>query len=278
MWTLGDFVERVLRCRQRYETEHAWFAWGDPSVYVLSAWKMYYRAGHGALGFLLLGDTKIRKDPILVMNFGLASAHGVQEAEELKLIEDVMVRRGALAKKGLAATAVVGPGAILSDQNWTPLLNDSFILGGIHQQWDFHLAEEGFDQFNLLGEQEFLRRRAAFGPAAPQYATALARGPDYYRERWKDYLLKHPDVIWKGAIPRVFARELIGLKTFGYVPKFTSSELGFHCEDYAAAVKADFERYLNALAAVGVLRNDRTRVLSAIGEFLFEDAEALLVG
>ena len=238
---------------------------------------MYRCASQGALGFLLLGDTKIRKDPLLVMNFGLASAHGVQEAEERKLIDELMARRGALAGiRSGPATPVQGPGAILSDQNWTPLLNDSFILGGIHRGWDFHLAEEGFNQFSLLGEQEFLRRREAFGPAAPQYAAALARGPDYYQQRWKDYLVAHPDVIWRGGIPRVFARELIGLKTFGYAPRFTSSELGFVCQDSGAASTADFEQYLNALGVVGFHRSDRESVLSSIAGFLFGNAEALL--
>jgi hypothetical protein len=276
VWSLGEFVERVLWCRHRYEAEHAWFHWGDPSTYVFSAWRMYRCASQSALGFLLLGDTKIRKDPTLVMNFGLASAHGVQDAEELKMIGELLARRQGLAGiRSGPATPVLGPGAILSDRNWTPLLNDSFLLGGIHRGWDFHLAEEGFDQFNFLGPQEFLRRREAFGPAAPQYAAALARGPEYYQQKWKHYLVGHPDAIWKGGIPRVFARELIGLKTFGYVPRFTSSELGFCCQNFGAARTADFERYLNALGAVGLNQNNRVGVLSSIAEFLFGTAEAL---
>ncbi len=276
MWTLGDFFQRVMPCARRYESENSWFHWEDPSNYILSAWRMYCCASQGALGFLLLGDTKIRKDPLLVMNFGLASAHGVQEDEERKLIASLMARRQELAgiKTG-PATAVEGPGAILSDRRWTPLLNDSFVLGGVHRGWDFHLAEESFSQYSLIGEQEFLKRRAVFGPAAPQYAAALARGPEYYRGRWKDYLTQHPDVIWRGSNPRVFARELIGLKTFGYAPHFTSTELGFSCHDPGRAAMASFEEYLDALSAVGIHRRDRENVLASISEFLFGSSEAL---
>ncbi len=276
MWTLGDFVGQVLRCGRRYETEHTWWHWEDPSSYIFCAWRMYRCASEGALGFLLLGDTKIRKDPVLVMNFGLASAHGVQDAEERKLVGRLVTERLALvgARSG-PAVSVVGPGAILSDATWTPLLNDSFVLGGIHRGWDFHLAEQGFDQFNMLGDREFLSRRAVFGPAAPQYATALARGQEYYKRRWRDYLVAHGDLLWRDGKPRVFARELLGLEHFGYAPRFTSAELGFTCQDSAAAGSADFERYLAVLGRVGFQERNRATVLASIAGFLFADARAL---
>ncbi len=278
MWTLGDFVVQVLRCKSRYEAENDWFKWwGDPSTYIFCAWKMYRCASQSAMQFLLLGDTKIRKDPALVMNFGLASAHGVQEAEELKLIDDLTKKREGIAPRGDRAVPVLGPGAILSDRNWTPLLNDSFILGGIHRGWDFHLVEEGFSQFNILGEQEFLQRRAVFGPAAPQYAVALARGPEYYQQKWKHYLQGHAEVLWneKAGCPRVFARELMGLKNFGYAARFASSELGFCCQNHGAAGAANFEQYLDILRATGFQQNDRKGILSSVAEFLFGERNAL---
>jgi hypothetical protein len=43
--------------------------------------------------------------------------------------------------------AVFGQGSIPNDQNWTPLLNDAFIIGGAHARHEFHLAEDSFDQY-----------------------------------------------------------------------------------------------------------------------------------
>jgi len=267
MWNSLEFVERVTPAAGRYETENAWFKkqwWGDDNVYILNAWRIYRCAHESALPFLLLGDTKIRKDPALVMNFGLASAHGVQEKQELQLIARLTGKR-----QELGSLPVLGTGTILSDRNWTPLLNDAFILGGIHASKEFHLAEEGFNRFGMLGRQEFLKRRQAFGAPASQYLHE----PDP-RRRWLEYLLHHPEVLWQGGIPRVFARELLGLKRFGYLPVFTMTELGFVCRNSSCG-NADFEQYLDTLYHVNFQGNDRQGVLGAIGDYLFGDARAL---
>jgi hypothetical protein len=267
MWNSLDFVERVTPVANRYETENTWFKkqwWGDDNVYILNAWRLYRCARDGAMPFLLLGDTKIRKDPALVMNFGLTSAHGVQEKEELKLIEKLTGKR-----QELGGPPVLGHGTILSDRNWTPLLNDSFILGGIHAAKDFHLAEEGFNRYAVLGREEFLRRRQKFGAAAPQYTHE----PDP-RRRWREYLVQHPETLWQNNLPRVFARELIGLQHFGYQPVFTMTELGFVCRN-ANCGNADFEQYLDALHRVNFQGNDRQAVLGLLGNYLFGDTGAL---
>ncbi len=49
---------------------------------------------------LLLGDTKIRSDAELLMNFGLVSnTNTQQEAKDIKLVEELMAKRAAIARK-----------------------------------------------------------------------------------------------------------------------------------------------------------------------------------
>jgi hypothetical protein len=64
--------------------------------------------------------------------------------------------------------------------------------------------------------------RQAFGSIAPKYATPT-RTAEHYQQKWKLYLIANPEVLWNSAfnVPRIFARELVGLKTFGYGPDST---------------------------------------------------------
>jgi hypothetical protein len=273
MWTDKEFANRALGCWDRYTTLDSWFTWGAPKEHTLAALKMYRCASQGTLGLLLLGDAKIRQDQTLVRNFGLASGSDSHEKDDQKVIDEAMAWRQNLASKtSTPAVPVSGRGAILNDIKWSPMLNDSFILGGVHRGSDFHLALQDFHQFDL----ELQQRRQAFGPAAPQYAAAPARGPEYYQQKWKLYLIANPEVLWnsKFGIPRIFARELMGLKTFGYTPAFTAAELGF-VPRYSGAGRADFEQYLLALGKVGFPAKNKARILSAISEFLFGDANSL---
>jgi hypothetical protein len=129
---------------------------------------------------------------------------------------------------------------------------------------------EGFGEFEL----ELQRKREAFGPVAARYAAAGSRSPEHYQQKWKRYLIANPEVLWHGTfnVPRVFARELIGLKTFGYAPDFAEG-LGFGRR--SGAGNADFSQYLMGLAQAGFPAKDEARILSSISAFLFGDANAL---
>src|SRR5262249_43344238 len=97
------------------------------------------------------------------------------------------------------------------------------------------------------------------------------------RERWRKFFFARPWMIWNvtAQIPRVFARELLGLKAFGYRPTFFECDLLFTCKDYGLARRGDFKGYLKALADVRFAENNRETIVGAICEFLFEDKEAL---
>ena len=149
------------------------------------------------------------------------------------------------------APNVLGPGSILSDRNWSPLLNDSYILGGIHAGFEFHFAEDA---------------------ASAEFATMPVQLTPV--QKWQAFFKKHPETFWddKTHLPRVLSRELIGLKTFGYRPEFSPHQLSFRP---TGSGNATFIRYLDALAAGGYTGKDRVRVLEALSVFLFGTVAAL---
>jgi hypothetical protein len=270
MYTKQSYVQELKAILPRYKQDNAWVYWWakDSAVNALRGWLMYEKAAQNALGFLLLGDTAIRSNKLLLLNFGLASAHGVQEAKDLAMIQQIMGERVAVAAPGTTAQELLGPGSILSDKEWTPLLNDSFILGGINACQEFHLAEDGFHAFNppprpVAPPSLVAERRAMFGEVA-KFAA-----PDPAKDKWKAYLQATPTVFWGGALPRVFAREILGLKAFGYKPVFAMQELGFVCVDRNKAMGATFTDYLNVLRAVNFQDRDKTAIMGAISEYLF---------
>ena len=262
-WNSLQFVEQLTLCANRYETENEWFvkqAWGDQHHYTLTAWRLYRAATTSALGMLLLGGAKIRKAQSLLANFGVTSAGGLNDPAELKLVEE-LERHRAAARQAPAlqdAPKVLGPGSILSDKNWTPLLNDSFILGGVHARHEFHLAEDAAN-----GYFEFLDRRATF-ERDKQTPNAT--------EKWMGFFRAHPEMLWSKNpwAPRILARELIGLKAFGYHPAFSLQQLSFYADQPG---NANFTNYLNTVEAAGFRSGNPKQVLDAISQFLFGKAD-----
>jgi hypothetical protein len=269
MWTNQEFWTRADECWNQYRTQEGWFSWGEDTedARKLAGLKMYRNVTQGKL-MPLLGDAKIRQDRTLVMNFGLASGSG---SDDQKMIDELnALRRNYARNTSFPALPISGGGSILNDQKWSPLVNDSFILGGIHRGKEFHLALQDFAQFDA-GRKE---ARQVFGAVAPQYAAAKPRGLEQHQQKWKLYLISHPEVLWNGEkqIPRVFARELIGLKAFGYEPDFNAGGLGFRGP---VARNAGFSTDLTGLAEAGFRTADKSRIISSVSEFLFGNGNAL---
>jgi hypothetical protein len=252
MYTWIRYTSEVPWLLHSYKKENKWVTWwpSDPRS-IARGWNMYKASSNNALGFLLLGDTAIRANKDLLFNFGLNSAHGVQEEKDVKMIEEQMNKRQRLATPGMAATELLGPGSILSDKFWTPLLNDSFILGGINGRQEFHLAFATKDD----DKDGVLKSYTGTDP----------------KEKWKAYLIGNPNAYWDGKnkIPRVFARETLGLMFFGYRPVFTSQELGFECVNKSAAAGATFTNYTAKLREVEYDKNNQVKIMGAISTFLF---------
>jgi hypothetical protein len=262
-WNSLQFMQQFNQCGNRYESENVWFGkqnWGDQHHYTLTAWRLYQKAATNKIPMLILGSAKIRKDPSLLSNFGVTSAGGLSDPEELKLVDALEQRRNA-ARTAPAlkdAPKVLGSGSILNDKNWTPLLNDSFILGGVHGNREFHLAEDDAGKyFDFLAVRDKFERTPK-----PQDA----------KDKWMGFFRAHPELLWaKPGVPRILARELIGLKTFGYRPAFFTQQLSFYSDQ---AANANFVSYLRAVEAAGFRSGDANRVLTAISEFLFDRPDA----
>ena len=274
-WSVDRFAAELKPAvMQRYRAENDWYKRWPPSDQdaITSARRLYAAANTNALGFLLLGDAKIRSGDLL-FNFGLTSANGLSDAREAQAIADVFARRQGLAQgTNQPAVKALGPGSILNDKDWTPLMNDAYILGGVHDRQDFHWAEEGLAQHSFLSKDDFLKNRDVFGAAAPNYQAALRRDEAYYKDKLLHYLLGRSN-FWAGGVVRIFARELIGLKRFGYRFVVRDQRLSFAAGTGGA--DATFTEYLDALREVGFDKGNAAAINAALGEFLFDDRTAL---
>jgi hypothetical protein len=271
------FYQQAFTAFQRYSRDNAWFEFQTPGnkfdmetpvSYIFASYVAYERVYENPTKITLLGDTKLRTDYDLVKNFGLSSAKGVQEEECKKFIEDLQNHRQDIAA-GIAikssssllikpeAVPVVGAGSILSTQKWSPMLNDSFIMAGVHYGYDFGLA--------LTGEE------------IVTYDSCVSPTDD--KERWRQFFRKSPGSLWSeskaGSFPRVLMRELIGLMTFGYEPRFHKDQLSFTVKYSQAASEASLSGYLTALSRLRFQDKDKQQCMGAVANFLFGDAEAL---
>jgi hypothetical protein len=263
-----------------YKTDNSWFRFeSEPQAHTIySCWLAYQKTDAPSAGMLLLGDTKIRSDHELVFNFGLSSANGVQEEETRREVEELQNRRTQVAagagpgafgpssssSQSLAQPAsspssaiqVVGSGSILSTKGWTPMLNDSFIIGGVHSEHDFHLALSPDEQAIFNGLNSGLPPK----------------------DLWREFFRRNPVSFWNSqySVPRVFAREVLGLAAFGYEPEFSKVQLSFHLTNKGASDAASLDKYCEALRKAKMTPvADKAAVIQAIANFVFKDAKAL---
>lgn len=76
---------------------------------IIAAWKLYQKASTNQLQMILLGDTKIRSDAEFLMNFGLVSnTNTPQEAKDIKLVEELMAKRAAIARNSISSVSMGG--------------------------------------------------------------------------------------------------------------------------------------------------------------------------
>lgn len=282
----GAFERQFFPCVNRYLAEDRWGfqlkgpsnAWRKSllSSRVNAAYRIYHQASQQPR--ILLGETQIRREELLVKNFGfLSDSHYEQQGEA----EERAVRS---AERRLATeigstptqsqprkTVVRGNGAILASMKWTPFLNDSLIMGGVSNEVPFVLAiPDGNTTWQDI-RREFRERRAA-DPNNP--LPADVRQAVEAQEMWLEYFNREPNMLWDG-FARVLSRELLGLKLFGYHPIFTEHQLGFRAMGTPPVPR--FTDYLNDLRASGY-RGGRTRrntLRQHLSEFLFNDATAL---
>jgi len=263
-WNSLQFMQTLGACGNRYEAENSWWGkkkWGEQHRYALNAWRLYRLTLRNPLGMLLLGGAKIRKDEALISSFGMASGGGITDPEEVKIVQALEAQRmGMRDPQSLQPTpTVLGSGSILNDKDWSPLLNDCYILGGVHGGHEFHLAED-----NVHAHFIALDRRAS-SPGGKPLTTS---------QKWLDYFRANPGTFWddKIGVPRILAREMVGLKAFGYRAKLLPQQLSFVSPGES---EGSFTAYLDAIVDAGIVSKNRVLVFDAISQLLFGKADAL---
>ncbi|MEJ8824822.1 hypothetical protein WKW80_22760 [Variovorax humicola] len=261
-------------------------------------WALYTASRDNALGFLLLGEVSMRSKIALVQNFGLNSAFGHEDDEpwlspwlgsEIKNPLEAQAHLSNIdpatldARKHAHLGGLQGPGSILSDRLWTPLMNDAWLLGGVHKEQSFHLVTEGLGEQKLVAAMDALRDQAlleqtrADPGASPTSNNATLQV--LVQEVWRQWFVDNPQYLYESWGPRVLTRELLGLMSFGYQPMFTRQELGFRCTDARRAADATISAYSDALDRLGLHKgNDpaaRSAVLQALSAWLFARDDVL---
>ncbi len=288
--TFSHFHFKAIEQFGRYMEDNGWFQWmafskfelGAPISHIFNSWGAYKKVGENVNKMLLLGDNKLRTDKDLVTNFGLSSAKGVQEEKDIEQIKLWMKERENIGKDekwkkedvpdlywkinptktdrtGVPAIPIVGSGSILSTKGWSPMLNDAFILGGVHREYEFHftLSDGQATLFNSV--------LAATDPKENENPSEL----------WRKFILADPTCLWEDGHPRVLLRELIGLAKFGYQPKFEKQQLGFLCKKKDDSDSASFAAYLETLKSLGFPLNQQKPLIEYVAKFLFGSDRAL---
>ncbi|MEJ0035905.1 MAG: hypothetical protein WDO68_07465 [Gammaproteobacteria bacterium] len=298
-----QFLTQANDMINMYDQDNRWFMFLTGGVwekdwlsgqYICVAHECYQKVPHATAELLLLGDTKIRKEKHLVSSFSLSSAKDETDPEVANLVADINKKRNLYqqtakpydpVKDKLEKLApnkplpVADEGSILSTRGWSPMLNDAFIMGGAHANINFFLAlnkEEG-EKWGAMRSMTVKDLTARYEKISKGGSPAKLDDAEVAKGTWLRFFRENPQMLWdeERKIPRVFMRELIGLASFGYKPRFNPSQLGFLCADESKADGATLPKYMAALRGVGFEVPNKEKLLQTVGNFLFEDAGAL---
>ena len=233
-----QYQSELRNSLRHYKTAHtpAWYQPGSQKKESEKAWLMYQAARDNHLGLLVLGKSDIRTDADMVTNFGYTSVHGTESGRPDQLAwEGTQRRRAIRPQSDELHNETLGPGSILCDKDWSPMLNDAFILGGIH----------GDNQFELT----------------------LPFAVDHSDHDISSHLDENPQWLWpeEQSFPSVLMRELTGLQLAGYQAHFSEAGLTFVCTRPQLAQEINHELYLKALDS---LLGSRQHALLSTKNFL----------
>lgn len=284
MLSVQQFTSQLFDLKNQYRQDNAWVgnwdeSWNDEAVmtkFIDIAYKLYAATAKNALQLTVLGGTEIRLDDTYIRNFGVTAANGIQDKETERWVRTEQIKRSWRAKNpdrhaanpDRTAAAVTG-GSILSEKGWTPILNDSLILGAITGGQDFVLGLTPAEQadWNTMNGAK-VNKTAVLASQFGQ-TTALVNA-------WKTFLNSQKRMFffpWGG--PRVFTRELLGLHFFGYKPVLSWHQLGFVAGS-GKRQPPDFKTYLQQLRDVGFQAPaNQARIMETISMCLFNDPAAL---
>lgn len=318
--THQDFTSQLYRAMPAYRDLDKWFAKNlddQFGLYYRRAWTVYKNVLRNQLGFILLGDTRIRMRQQNILQFGILSAtNNPQDQTVQALVAAAQGQRTALGQltpheqrtltptQQNAKTAIRRPvpvtqvGSILSSEGWSPIMNDALIVAGVDNGTDFvyTLVDDEKWAFERICKRHYKRdpldaERYAADPNSPATWFIHQRPPannteaakvQWNREReqssrglWQIFFNEKSKVLWRKGIPRVFARELLGLHFFGYRPSFDHTQITF--SQVSQPASTTFSDYLERLREVGYGAPYKRGIGRVVSEFLFNDRDALKV-
>ena len=141
------------------------------------------------------------------------------------------------------------------------MLNDAFIMGGLHTCKQFVFAPVD-DDLSFI---------ASITPGGNN-ASPKQQQIDAAIPAWRAFFQTKQYLLWDRGYPRVFVRELLGLQKFGYQAAPTAINLSFDVSDEAIAKGATFKAYCQHLKDSGFYANKRQDVLRIIARFLFGES------
>jgi len=282
--TRQQFKRDINQIAQIYVADNGWVtSWArwdhrnHMDYYIDAAYLLYDATSRNQLRMTVLGGTGIRFAKELIANFGVTAANGMQEQQTKWLAEQEEYRRRrgrgedqANANGRRAANTVpVRGGSILSEKNWTPLLNDALIIGGATAHHTFHIA---------LETPEMAAWRQCELEAREWQARDQGIRIDYPTWAWQEFLNRNIGMLWDvgRGNPRVLAREIIGLSFAGYRPVFRYQGLAFEPDPLAPDLT--FHDYAQGLRDLGFDQGaQRAEIMKYISEYLFDDRRAVCV-
>jgi hypothetical protein len=294
MLTKPQYIAQLYSLKDWYRKDNAWIErwddkWSDEAVmnrFINAAYNLYCATARNSLQLTVLGGTEIRMDSTYVQNFGVTAANGIQDKAT-----EIIVKKETLNRHFRARNAVAGPnssspdnvpapvkgsGSILSEKDWTPILNDSLVLGAIEGRQSFYLG---------LTESEQLHWAILNGDKVNRTQTIATRfgETDALKKAWISFFNSQKQMFFQKFGPRVFTRELLGLCFFGYKPEFSWHQLAFY-PVAGAGETANFDNYVKNLREVhfhsysgpsGSEPTDQAKIMKVISKFLFNDETAL---
>jgi len=285
MLTLPQFTQQLFNLGDEYRADNAWVgawreSWNDPDVmtrFITCAYNLYAATATNALELTVLGGTELRTDDNYVRNFGVTGANGIQDAATKTIVaREQLIRNLPPVSTNPGSThqqtvrvPVVGVGSILSEEGWTPILNDALIVGAITGGQNFFLGLTPAEQaaWNTLNGAKVTKVAVL---AADRYGETAAT-----LKAWKAFFNRQRGMFFGPFGPRVFTRELLGLSFFGYKPEFKWHQLGF-APGSGPRPLVDFQTYLAELRNVHFEAPcDERAVMQKLSSFLFGDQNAI---
>ncbi|TQV77202.1 hypothetical protein FLL45_04445 [Aliikangiella marina] len=284
MLSKETFERQLQNLRLFYKNDNSWVYWLDWDndvayrKHIDCAYKLYTVVSSNRLKLTVLGGTEIRKNKELISAFGITAATGVQDgitslygaSAAMDRYQQVNRPNDEAANPDTTYTPVDG-GSILSEREWTPIMNDSLIIGAAAAKQYLALSLTPLEQ--LKWDRMNAHKITKYKVAASQFKG----GEEPVKEAWREFFNENHSMFFgANGIPRVFTRELLGLISFGYKAEISYHQIGFRPPEVSK--EPNFGTYVSTLRDVYFEANtltSRKLITVKLSKFFFGSPDKL---